>query len=125
VGAAAINALQWLHNSAVLSVTHTAAGAVAAAAACRNAWSQLGQLQQQSAMEQYIATLGQHDPQWLAEVAAATAAGAEGSSKAAAGGKKSGVGGPVFSTLVHSGDHQQQQQQVRVCAATCKSVHNF
>lgn len=79
----------------------------AAAAACRNAWSQLGQLQQHAAKEQYIEALRQQDPQWLAAAAA-------GSSGAAAGAKKgSSVGGPVFSTLVHSGDEQQQQQQVR------------
>jgi hypothetical protein len=78
-------------------------------------------------MEQYIATLGQHDPQWLAKVAAAAgaAAGAAGSSKAAAGGKKGGVGGPVFSTLVHSGDDAQQPQQVGcVVAANPSSTCN-
>lgn len=68
---------------------------------CRNNWQQLGDMSAADAMQQYIETLTNVDPDWQS----AAAAGSKGPQQ-----KQGGAGGPVFSTLR---DPHAEQQQVR------------
>lgn len=95
------------HMSDVLSRVHSRQLA-SPQHACRNAWNHLGNMSQQSAMQQYIDTLQQQDPQWQQAAAAKAAAD---SSTGPPQKHKSGVGGPVFSTLASS-EQQQVSQNV-------------
>lgn len=69
---------------------------------CRNHWQQLGDLPAQDAMQQYIETLTNVDPDWQA-----AAAGSRGPKQ-----KQGGAGGPVFSTLRDPDAEEQQVSDV-------------